>query len=168
MASVRAALRAQIDNVYYLYEVIRRVNIMLCRDTKESEFVTLFYGVYNAKTKRLTYCNAGHGPPMVLRDGKIIELASDNLVLGINPDEAYQQNFIDLQSGDTLLIFTDGVTDAANFKKERFGKARLIQALQAGGSSAEIVAQHVLWELRKFVGMASRTDDVTMIAARVL
>jgi sigma-B regulation protein RsbU (phosphoserine phosphatase) len=168
MASVRAALRAQIDNVYYLYEVIRRVNLMLCRDTKESEFVTLFYGVYNAKTKRLTYCNAGHGPPMVLRDGKIIELASDNLVLGINPDEAYQQNFIDLQSGDTLLIFTDGVTDAANFKKERFGKGRLIQALQAGGSSAEIVAQHVLWELRKFVGMASRTDDVTMIAARVL
>src|SRR6185437_1720173 len=71
MASVRAALRAQIDNVYYLYEVIRRVNLMLCRDTRDSEFVTLFYGVYNATTRRLTYCNAGHAPPMVLRDGKI-------------------------------------------------------------------------------------------------
>src|SRR6476469_9429744 len=114
MASVRAALRAQVDNVYYLYEVMRRVNLMLCRDTKDTEFVTLFYGVFNASNRRLTYCNAGHAPPILLRaDGTITQLASDNMVLGINPDEAYKQSFIDLKSGDTLLIYTDGVTDAA-------------------------------------------------------
>ena len=75
MASVRAFLRAQVDNVYYLYEVIRRINLMLCRDTKPGEFVTLFYGVLDARTRRFTYCNAGHPPGLVLRDGKVIELA---------------------------------------------------------------------------------------------
>ena len=124
--------------------------------------------MYDARTRRLTYCNAGHAPPLILRaDDTVIELASDNMVLGINPDEAYKQTMIELRRGDTLLIYTDGVTDAANFKNERFGKKRLLEAFAKGGDSAEVVAQNVLWELRKFVGMAARTDDVTMIAARV-
>ena len=74
MASVRAALRAQVDNVYYLYEVIRRLNMMLYRDTKPTEFVTLFYGVYDARSRRLTYCNAGHPPALLQRQGVISEL----------------------------------------------------------------------------------------------
>jgi sigma-B regulation protein RsbU (phosphoserine phosphatase) len=167
MASVRAALRAQVDNVYYLYEVMRRVNIMLCRDTKESEFVTLFYGVYDARNKRLTYCNAGHPAPLVLRGGKIIELGSDNMVLGLNPQEPYTQSILDLRSGDQLLIYTDGVTEAMNYQKESFGKKRLLDALLKSGPSAELLSQHVLWELRKFVGISKRSDDVTMIAAHV-
>jgi sigma-B regulation protein RsbU (phosphoserine phosphatase) len=170
MASVRAALRAQVDNVYYLYEVLRRVNLMLCRDTNISEFVTLFYGVYDAGNRRLTYCNAGHSPPLVLRDGKLIELASDNMVLGVNPDEAYKQSVMEMRTGDTLLITTDGVTDAMNFQQERFGKQRLEQTFIAGGATggAEVVAQNLLWELRKFVGIAPPTDDITLITARVL
>ena len=167
MASCRAALRAQVDNVYYLYEVMRRLNTMLVRDTKETEFVTLFYGVYNAASRRFTYCNAGHAPPMVLRDGNIIELASENMVLGVNPDEPYKQSLLELKPGDILLIYTDGVTDAMNFQKEPFGKQRLVEAFQKGGPTAEVVAQNVLWELRKFVGISKRTDDVTMIVARV-
>jgi sigma-B regulation protein RsbU (phosphoserine phosphatase) len=171
MAAVRAALRAQVDNVYYLYEVMHRLNLMLVRDTKDSEFVTLFYGVYNAATRRLTYCNAGHAPPVILRDGTLIELASDSMVLGVNADEPYKQSVIDLIPGDTLLISTDGATDAMNIRKEQFGKQRLMDAYLQGGSkgagSAEIVAQHILWELRKFAGITRRTDDVTMIVARV-
>src|SRR3954467_9016181 len=73
MASVRAALRAHVDNVYYLYEVLHRVNLMLCRDTRPEEFVTLFYGVLDTKNRRLTYCNAGHPPGLLMRDGKLIE-----------------------------------------------------------------------------------------------
>jgi sigma-B regulation protein RsbU (phosphoserine phosphatase) len=168
MASVRAALRAQVDNVYYLYEVMRRVNQMLVRDTKDTEFVTLFYGVYDARNKRLTYCNAGHPPPLLLRGGKITELASDNMVLGVNPDEPYSQSIIELKSGDELLIYTDGVTDAMNFHKQPFGKQRLLESIQRSGPGAEVLAQHVLWELRKFVGISKRSDDVTMIAVRVL
>jgi sigma-B regulation protein RsbU (phosphoserine phosphatase) len=167
MASVRAALRAQVDNVYYLYEVVRRLNLMLCRDTKPSEFVTLFYGVIDCNNWRLTYCSAGHPPGLLKRNGKIIELGSENMVLGVDPDETYTQSFIDLERGDMLLLYTDGLTDGMNFQQETFGRDRIVEAFMNGGDTAEATAQHILWELRKFVGLSKRTDDVTMIVARV-
>ena len=168
MASVRAALRAQVDNLYYLDEVLRRLNTMLWRDNVASDFVTLFYGVLDARNRRLTYCNAGHPPPLLLREDKIIELATDNMVLGVDPEEPYTQSILDLKSDDLLLLYTDGVYDAANFKQERFGRERIKQAFLKGGPSAEVVAQHVLWEMRRFAGLTDRTDDVTMIVAKVL
>jgi sigma-B regulation protein RsbU (phosphoserine phosphatase) len=167
MASVRAALRAQVDNVYYLYEVMSRLNKMLCRDTKSSEFVTLFYGVLDTRNKRFTYCNAGHPPAMLLRDGKITELTTDNMVLGIDPTETFRQQFIDLKPNDLLLLYTDGLPDAMNFKDETFGRQRILDAFGKGGTSAETVAQGILWDMRRFVGMTRRTDDVTMIVARI-
>jgi len=167
MASVRAFLRAQVDNVYYLYEVVKRINLMLYRDTKPGEFVTLFYGVLDAHNRRFTYCNAGHPPGMVLRDGKVIELGSDNMLLGVDPDEEYRQTFIQLQSGDLLLLYTDGLPDARNFGSEAFGRQRIVEAFQQGGPTAEAVAQNILWEMRKFVGMQKPVDDVTMIVVRV-
>jgi sigma-B regulation protein RsbU (phosphoserine phosphatase) len=167
MAAVRAALRAQVDNVYYLNEAVRRINLMLCRDSSPSEFVTLFYGVLDRRNRRFTYCNAGHPPGLILRNGQIIELNSDNLVLGIDPEEKYVQSLVDLKAGDTLLLYTDGLTDAMNFQNERFGKQRVIEAFKPGGESAEAVAHAILWSLRRFAGLATRTDDVTMIVAKV-
>jgi sigma-B regulation protein RsbU (phosphoserine phosphatase) len=169
MASVRAFLRAQVDNVYYLYEVVHRINQMLCRDTKPGEFVTLFYGVLDARNLRFTYCNAGHPPALLLRDGNVTELVGDNMVLGVSEAEEYKQFLIHLKKGDALLFYTDGVTDAMNFNQERFGRQRLIDAFrEAGDTSADVIAQHILWQLRKFVGMARRTDDVTMILAKIV
>ena len=166
MASVRAALRAHVDNTYYLYEVVRRVNVMLCRDTRPEEFVTLFYGVLDARNRRLTYCNAGHPPGLLRRGDQLIELASDNLVLGVNPDEEYKQAVIDLKTDDVLLLYTDGLNDAVNFKGERFGRQRLNDAFH-NAERAETVAQSILWDLRKFVGLSKATDDVTMIVTKM-
>ena len=167
MAAVRAALRAQVDNVYYLYEVLQRINLMVCRDTTPGEFVTLFYGVLDARNKRFTYCNAGHPPGLILREGKVIELGSENMVLGVDPAQEYKQSIAELKGKDILLLYTDGLTDAMNFKQETFGRQRLLEAFKTGGQTAEEVSQHILWELRKFVGLGKRTDDVTMIVARV-
>jgi sigma-B regulation protein RsbU (phosphoserine phosphatase) len=167
MASVRAALRAQVDNVYYLYEVIRRLNLMLYRDTKDTEFVTLFYGVYDAGARRLTYCNAGHPPGLLLRDGKVSTLDSANMVLGVDPEQQYTQTLVDLRPGDTLLLYTDGLPDAMNFSKETFGRNRILEVFSRGGPSAEVVSQNLLGELREFVGVAKPSDDVTMIVARI-
>jgi serine phosphatase RsbU (regulator of sigma subunit) len=168
MASVRAFLRAQVDNVYYLYEVMRRINIMLGRDTKSGEFVTLFYGVLDTKNFRFTYCNAGHPPALVLREGTVMELGSDNLVLGVSPDEDYKQSVIDLKKGDLLMLFTDGLPDARNFRDEAFGRQRVAEVFSRGGETAEVVAQNVLWEMRKFVGITKPVDDVTMIVVRIV
>jgi len=103
---------------------------------------------------------------LINRGGELIELHSENMVLGVDPDEIFTQSFVDLKRGDILLLYTDGLTDGMNFHQETFGRQRLIEAFMKGGDSAEAVAQHILWELRKFVGLSKRTDDVTMIVAR--
>jgi serine phosphatase RsbU (regulator of sigma subunit) len=167
MASVRAYLRAEVDSIYYLYEIMKRVNRMLVRDTKPSEFVTLLYGVLDSRNRRLTYCNAGHPPGLLLRDGRVSELDSPNMVLGIDPDQEFRQSILQLQPGDSLLLYTDGLADAMNFQGETFGRERILNAFAKGGPSAEAISQNILWDLRRFVGLTKRTDDVTMIVARV-
>ncbi|HEY0007452.1 MAG TPA: SpoIIE family protein phosphatase [Tepidisphaeraceae bacterium] len=168
MASVRAALRAQVDNVYYLYEVVRRLNTMLYRDTKPTEFVTLFYGVLNARTRRFTYCNAGHPPALLLRNKEVTELPSDNMVLGIDPDQQYRQNVVDLQSGDAILMYSDGLPDAMNFEQQPYGKERVLSAFKStAGHTVQGMADHLLWDVRRFVGLSNRSDDLTMVVMTV-
>jgi sigma-B regulation protein RsbU (phosphoserine phosphatase) len=94
-------------------------------------------------------------------------LGSNNLVLGIDPNETFEQHIVHLKSNDTLLMYTDGLADAMNFKQERFGTKRVRESFLKGGPNAEAIAQSVLWDMRRFVGLARRTDDVTMVAARV-
>lgn len=169
MASVRSSLRAHVDYIYYLYEVLQRINSLLWRDNKPGEFVTLFYGVLDTVNRRLTYCNAGHPPGLLLRDGKLKELSSDNMVLGVDPAEKYTQSVLDLKSGDLLLLYTDGVPDAMNFQQQTYGRQRLIEAFMrcGGAETAEQVAQNILWDVRRFAGLTKPTDDVTMIVVRV-
>jgi sigma-B regulation protein RsbU (phosphoserine phosphatase) len=167
MAAVRAALRAQVDNVYYLYEAIRRINLMIYRDSSVGEFVTLFYGVLDGRNRRFTYCNAGHPPGLILREGKIIELSSDNMVLGENPEEKYTQSLVDLRVGDTLMLYTDGLPDAMNFQRQTFGRQRVMEAFLQGGATADAVAQNIVWSMRRFSGLTPRSDDVTMIVAKI-
>src|SRR5262249_3714882 len=140
---------------------------MLCRDTKTGEFVTLFYGVLDARGLRFTYSNAGHPPGLVLRNGEVIELGNENLVLGVSQEERYVQSIFQLQKGDTLLLYTDGLMDAANHEDQRFGRQRIAEAFRKGGATADEVAQNILWEMRKFAGITKPTDDVTMMVARV-
>lgn len=172
MASVRAFLRAQVDNVYYLYEIMRRVNLMLCRDTKPGEFVTCCYGVLDCNTRRFTYTNAGHPPPLILRNQQIIELETQNMVLGVAEDEVFRQSIVDLLPGDFILLYTDGLADAMNFQSKTFGRDNIVAAFKHAGNipsaTAETVAQHILWDMRRFVGLTKRTDDVTMIVAKIL
>jgi serine phosphatase RsbU (regulator of sigma subunit) len=168
MASVRSALRAQVDNLYYLYEALHRLNLMLHRDTEPSEFVTLFYGVVDARNRRLTYCSAGHPPALLLRGGEVSELDTINMVLGIDADEQFQQSILELHGGDAILLYTDGLFDAVNFQGERFGRGRIVDAFRrSGADSAGAIVHGVLWEMRKFVGITKPADDVTMVAIKV-
>jgi serine phosphatase RsbU (regulator of sigma subunit) len=96
-----------------------------------------------------------------------MELGGDNLVLGVSPDEDYQQSVVDLKKGDLLMLYTDGLPDARNFRDEAFGRARVAEVFSRGGETAEVVAHNVLWEMRKFVGITRSVDDVTMIVVRV-
>lgn len=168
MASVRSVLRATALRGLSLAKVMEEVNRHLSRDTMISEFATMFYCVVSEDGKHLTYCNAGHNPPMVLRNGKISELSKGGLVIGIYKDERYGQSRINLQDGDVVLLYTDGMIDARNFEGECFGVDRLRASLRKhGGLEAKPIVNNILWDVRRFVGLAEQADDQTMVAIKV-
>lgn len=168
MASVRASLRAYAQDVYDIDEIIARVNVALVRDTQTNEFATLFYGVLDPQTRRLTYCNAGHEPPLLFRDGQITRLEVGGTVVGIDPEQHYDKGLVYLQPGDELLLYTDGLTDAQNFNGEKFGRERINKALrETTRSNAQDALNHILWEMRRFVGLRSSIDDTTLVLIKV-
>jgi serine phosphatase RsbU (regulator of sigma subunit) len=179
MSAVRASLRAHAQGVYDLDEVISRVNIALCRDTLDNEFATLWYGVLDPVKLRLTYCSAGHEPPIVVRvpehrapgPADIDELSVGGMVVGIDRSQRYQRAVYDMHAGDVLVAYTDGVVDTVNFGREKFGKKRLRACLleilkQEPKASANRIAEHIRWSLRQFAGLAQRPDDETIVVVR--
>lgn len=168
MASVRASLRAYAQDLYDLDEVIARVNVALTRDTLDNEFATLFYGVLDPATLRLTYCNAGHDPPMLVRRGKIHWLRTGGMLVGVDANQEYDKGLWDLQEGDMILLYTDGLPDAQNFEQKRFGRPRIEQALlSVADKSAADALNHVLWEMRRFTGLRRSVDDTTLVVVKV-
>ncbi|MBX3383022.1 MAG: SpoIIE family protein phosphatase [Phycisphaeraceae bacterium] len=181
MSSVRASLRAFVQDLYDLDEVVSRVNIALCKDTRDNEFASLWYGVIDPVRLRLTYCSGGHEPPIIVRvpehraptSADMDELSVGGMVVGIDPSQRYQRALFDLRERDVLIAYTDGIPDATNFSGEKFGKKRMRQAILRAlsdrpESTASEVAERILWEIRQFTGLALRNDDKTLVVVRVL
>lgn len=179
MASVRSSVRAYAQDVYDIDEIVSRTNKALCRDTLESEFVTLWYGVIDPETLHLTYCGAGHEAPMILsvpRDrpptmADLVELSTGGMVIGVDPAQRYQRGHFDLQRGDVLVCYTDGMTDAQNFEENRFGKRRLQNAIietlaEAPAATPEEIIEGIFWRIRQFAGLSKQPDDQTLLVVR--
>jgi sigma-B regulation protein RsbU (phosphoserine phosphatase) len=181
MSAVRASLRAHVQEVYDLDEVVSRVNQALWSDTRENEFASLWYGVIDPAKLRLTYCSAGHEPPFVVHlpkgraptEANISELNVGGMVVGIDPTQRYQRAVFDLKPRDVIIAYTDGLCDTSNFSGERFGKKRLRAAVlkaltENPDATAAQVVDRVMWEVRQFAGLSPRPDDQTVIAVRVV
>ena len=167
MASLRSALRVYAHFTYDVDRIMVEVNQHMGRDTRSGEFVTAFYGVLTPDGRRLPYCNAGHDPPMLLRNGRIQYLESGGIVLGIDQEAAYERGLLETRPGDLLMLYTDGVVEAMNFADEQFGRRRLEESLRRyADQPAERVARNILWDLRRFRGLADRTDDVTLVVLK--
>jgi sigma-B regulation protein RsbU (phosphoserine phosphatase) len=171
MASIRASLRAHASNIYDMSTVLERVNRDLCADAQAGSFATLFYGVIDVRSRRLTYANAGHVPPLLLRDGKSCGLTTGGGILGLARSARWRHEHFTLQTGDVVLACTDGLTEAVNYLEEAFGIARVERAARdalSRGLPAQAVARHVAWEMRRFTGLQSRYDDLTLVVIKVL
>ena len=169
MAGVRASLRAFAQDIYDIDQIIVRVNRALSRDVRDGEFATLFYGVLDPATKRFTYCNAGHEPPLLLRDGRFQTLDAGGMILGVDSQQTYEKGVLDLRSGDMLLLTTDGLCEALDFRGQAFGRTRVKKALKEAAAlpTANESLNHVLWAMRRFVGLSTRNDDTTLVLVRV-
>jgi sigma-B regulation protein RsbU (phosphoserine phosphatase) len=181
MSAVRASLRAFSQDVPDLDEVMSRCNKALARDTLESEFATLWAGVVDPVSLRLTYCGAGHDPPLIFRVpahrapgmADVDELTAGGMALGIDPSQRYQLGRFDLQARDVLLAYTDGLSDATNFENRKFGKDRIKQTVldllaQEPNASAARIAEALVVGLRNFCGLRAANDDVTLVVLRVV
>ncbi len=169
MASLRAALRAQAEHVYALSHVMDRVNHSLTEETEPTEFATLFYGVLDSRGRRLTYASAGHEPAVLIRGRQVTRLTAGGPLLGVIHDATYQYEAVELQAGDTLVVFSDGAFDAANYQGERFGRDQLMASiLRHAGHGARRMVEEVQWDIRRFTGLAPRADDLTLVVVKVL
>jgi sigma-B regulation protein RsbU (phosphoserine phosphatase) len=131
-------------------------------------FVTAFYGVYDAEKRQLTYARAGHNPPRLLRDGKMKGLDEvGGFPLGIIEDELYPECTLQLQPGDLVFLYTDGITEAKNADGEMFGVEAMDAALCAGPPTAQAAIDRVLASLKKFSDPPAPADDQTLLAVAV-
>jgi len=172
MASTRSTLRSYMKQVGDLGRVMQHVNLRLCNDTLVSEFVTAFVAILSADGRRLTYCNAGHEPLLVLRDGRLEAMADHELLLGVDRNATYRATTFELRPGDLLVVFTDGMPDAMNYDDASYGKERLHASIvKHGGAAAglpvDMVAKQLLWDVRRFAGLRPMLDDISLVVTRV-
>jgi sigma-B regulation protein RsbU (phosphoserine phosphatase) len=148
------------------------VNRRLCHDTLNSEFLTAYYGVLSPDGRRLRYCNAGHEPLILMREGKIRTLDVGGLVLGIDPSARYEWAEHLIKPNDLLVLITDGIIEALDFDDRAYGRDRLHDSIlrhgaDALGHSPDFIAKQLLWDVRRFTGLAKLADDITLVVTRV-
>jgi sigma-B regulation protein RsbU (phosphoserine phosphatase) len=180
MASLQASLRADAmragDDIGSL---INRVNSMLYDASTEDRYATLFYAQFDPATRRLSYVNAGHCPPILVRSAESAHAANcpqverldkaGGTVVGLIPECSYEQAGATLSSGDLLVIYTDGFSEAMNPELEEWGEERLIEAIKAcNGFPAKEIITRILESADAYASGAPQSDDMTLVILRAL
>jgi len=143
-----------------------RVNAAMLRRPIEGRFATMFHGVMT-KDGRLSCCNAGQEPPLVVDDHGFRWLEVGGPVLGLLAVDCYESETFQLKSNDLVVVYSDGVTEATNVAGEEFGRERLVQAIASGhGMKPEAVLERLLDAVRTFSRGAAQADDITVLILR--
>jgi sigma-B regulation protein RsbU (phosphoserine phosphatase) len=169
MASLQASLRGQtIKPCETLSEMISNINGLMYDASAENRYATFFYAQYYPATRALRYVNAGHNPPMVLRGDQLIRLTDGGTVVGLFPESPFCEGFVQLEKGDVVVAFTDGISEAMNDAEEEFDEGRLMVALRKieGRTAAEMISE-ILVDVDQFTAGAKQHDDMTLVVVRV-
>ncbi len=178
MATVQSSFRTQIhacleaagggahDNVS-TSKLVSQLNQHLHTHSAPEKFSTFYFGVYDGATSVLTYTNAGHLPPILVRAGEATRLEVNGIVVGAFPFAQYGEDRVRLESGDMLVCFTDGVTEPENEYGEMFGEERLIDVLLKNSElETEVIIDAVIQAVRDWTGSPELQDDMTLLVAR--
>jgi len=170
MSAFRASLLAEIRNNYAVSAILSKVNDLLYETTAANRFVTAFYGVYDERHRMLTYCNAGHNFPILLRsDGSFLELETGGILLGAFQGTQYEEGHLLLSPGDLLLFYTDGLSEALGLDGQELGRAALPGLLRGlyAGSASEIV-RGLVTHLSRNSAEFHPADDVSLIVMKMV
>ncbi len=171
MALSRTLLRATASDGRDPAAVFERVNHLMLSDARAGLFVTCFYAQLDLASGMLTFANGGHNYPLLyhVETDHIEQLRTQGIVLGILPQARFEQRVAQLQPGDVLLLYTDGITEAMNGQRELFGEERLIEVLcDHSRSTPQQIIDAVLQSVHTFVGGQSQSDDMTMVVIQRL
>jgi sigma-B regulation protein RsbU (phosphoserine phosphatase) len=165
MSNMQASVRGLAHSVSSPAEMCTRLNRVALDNTRSNRFTTFFYGILDSGRCSLRYCNAGHLPPILVRqDGGVLRLSDGGVVLGVFPDAAYAEAEVPFIAGDRLLLVTDGITEAMNAADEEFGEDRVIGLLvEHRGRSAAELQRILVDEVELFAGRGLRDDATLMI-----
>lgn len=178
MAAIQSALRAQLYDglsarggsagvLMSTADVVERLNLQLIENTPPEKYVTFFFAQYDAETRKLAYTNAGHLPPVIFRQGRIERLRAGGTVVGLFVRSTYEQGEIQLEPGDLLLAFTDGITEPENIYGEEFGEARVLDvARRALNAPPEVLAEEIYRSVSDWTGSPELQDDMTLVVAK--
>ena len=170
MASLQASVRNVIGLETKPCDANHRLNQILYRSTTASRYATMFLGLFDARTKTLTYSNAGHNPPMLLSHSGSAKLSAGGLPLGILDKSLYAEGSQTMEPGDMLLLYTDGAIEAANPSSEEFGLDRLVGFLRERrhAGNLTLVIDETMAELKRWTRDAPQQDDITLVVARAV
>ncbi len=180
MAAIQSALRAQFydgfrpnsaspANPFSTAEIVARLNLQLYENTPTEKYVTFFFGHYDGATRRLTYTNAGHLPPVLFRRNRIERLRAGGTVVGLFGATEYEQAEIVLEPEDLLLLFTDGITEPENTYGEEFGEHRVLEVAQrALHDPPEVLVEEIYRSISDWTGSPELQDDMTLVVAKAV
>ena len=171
MAITRTLLKSTAMFVTAPSSCIRRLNDLLAAENEQMMFVTVFYGVLHLPSGQLRYVNAGHNPPYLLNAQNEVQLLArtGGVAVAVSEEFPYQEALLQLQPGDRLFLFTDGVTEAFNAQQEEYGDQRLQATLQASAATClqpQALNRAVLHSVRTFEDGAPQADDITCVSLR--
>lgn len=170
MTMSRGLLRALGQKTNSPDECLRQLNELLVLENSSSMFVTSFYGILNINTGEVRFSNAGHNPPCIISaSGEVSEIGrAQGIALGVTTElDFYTEEYVKLKTNDTLLLYTDGVTEAMNTQRELFGEERLFSFLRKkGAASLSDLINDLVNEVERFAGGAEQADDITLLAIR--
>ena len=145
------------------------INDLISKNTTDGRFITFFWGTLNNLDKTFEYVNAGHNPPLLIRDGKIIKLEIGGMILGVMKTlMQYRSEKIQLMKDDVIVMFTDGISEAMNRKGEEFSDEALEKlSLELVGDTSENIMKKIQSEVQKFTDGANQSDDITLVVIKV-
>jgi sigma-B regulation protein RsbU (phosphoserine phosphatase) len=174
MASLRASLRSAAQlQPGDLATLMRHVNRLVYESSTSNRYATFFYAEYDPHTRVLTYVNAGHNPPLVLRGAELITLEATGTVIGLIPDVPYTRANQVLHPGDVLIAFTDGISEAMNAAEEEWGENRMVAAARSlleepqCTATAEQLLNCILAAADSFTSGAPQHDDMTLLVCMI-
>jgi phosphoserine phosphatase RsbU/P len=169
VSTLHALLRVYLQYTIELVELVRRLHTLVYNNSPAERFITFFIMIFDPVHHTFTFVNAGHNPPLLFRHGgkDIIELMASGLPLGMVKEQQFEARQIDLQQGDALVLYTDGVTEAANKKLQQYGEEKLRECvLKNLNTTADTIKGCIVRDVREFVGNNPMADDLTLLVLK--